>query len=160
MRFFTRRRGERELDEEIRFHIEKEVEKHLARGLPPDQARRQAMLAFGGVEKTKEEVRDLSFGRLIESIGQDLRYGLRSLANHRAFSIAAVATLALGIGANSAIFSVVHGVLLQSLPYGGGDRLVRLRQDAPSAGVEDAGFSPLELADYRAATKSFDGLVE
>jgi predicted permease len=118
------------------------------------------MLAFGGVEKTKEDVRDLSFGRLIESIGQDLRYGLRSLANHRAFSIAAVATLALGIGANSAIFSVVHGVLLQSLPYGGGDRLVRLRQDAPSAGVEDAGFSPLELADYRAATKSFDGLVE
>ena len=160
MRWFRRRERESELDEEIRFHLEKEIEKNLARGLSSAAARREAMLAFGGVEKTKEEVRDVSWRTLLESVARDIRYGLRSLAKNRAFSIAAVATLALGIGANTAIFSVVHGVLLQSLPYGGGDRLVRLRQDAPAAGAEDAGFSPLELADYRAAVKSFDGLVE
>jgi predicted permease len=159
-RLFAKKRVERELDDEMRFHLEMEVEKNLKRGLSQEEARREAMKSFGGVEKFKEEVRDQSAARLLESLGQDLRYGFRALWKNPAFSIAAVLTLALGIGANTAIFSVVHGVLLQSLPYGGGERLVRLRADAPGANLEDAGFSALNLADYRSQTRSFDGLVE
>jgi len=159
-RLFTKKKVERELDEEMRFHVEMEVEKNLKRGLSHEEARRQAMQSFGGVEKFKDEVRDQSPARLLESLGQDLRYGFRALWKNPAFSIAAVLTLALGIGANTAIFSVVHGVLLQSLPYGGGERLVRLRADSPGANLENTGFSALNLADYRSQTRSFEGLSE
>jgi putative ABC transport system permease protein len=157
---FRRGRVEQELEDEIRFHLEMEIDRNLERGLAPEEARREALKSFGGAEKFKDEVRDQSVARFLETVLQDLKYGLRSLWKNQAFSAAALITLALGIGANTAIFSVVNGVLLQSLPYGGGDRLVRLRQDAPSANVENAGFSPLEMADYKAQTRSFDGLVE
>ncbi|MDQ2970977.1 MAG: ABC transporter permease, partial [Acidobacteriota bacterium] len=159
-RLFRRSRAERELEEEMRFHLDLEIEKHRARGLSAGDARREALLSFGGVEKFKDEVRDQSAARFLETVWQDLRYGLRGLRKNPAFSAAAVVTLALGIGANTAIFSVVNGVLLQSLPYGGGDRLVRLRQDAPSANVQDAGFAALDFEDYRTQTQSFDGLAE
>ena len=157
---FRGKPAERELDEEMRFHLEMEVKKNVERGMAPEDARREAMKSFGGVEKFKDEVRDQSTARFFETVLQDLRFGLRALRKNPAFSFAAILTLALGIGANTAIFSVVNGVLLQSLPYGGGERLVRLQADAPSASIQDAGFSPLELADYRAQTKSFEGLVE
>jgi predicted permease len=159
-RLFRRSRTERELDEEMRFHLDMEIEKHRARGLSAGDARREALLSFGGVEKFKDEVRDQSAVHFFETVWQDLRYGLRGLRKNPAFSAAAVVTLALGIGANTAIFSVVNGVLLQSLPYGGGERLVRLHQDAPSANVQDAGFAPLDFEDYRTQTRSFDGLAE
>ena len=156
----SKKKIEGELDEEMRFHLEMEIERNVARGLSPAEARREALQSFGGVEKFKDEVRDQSAVRFLETVLQDLKYGLRSLWKNPAFSAAAVLTLALGIGANTAIFSVVNGVLLQSLPYGGGERLVRLRMDAPAAHIDDAGFSPLEFADYRDQTRSFDGLVE
>jgi len=152
-RLFAKKKVERELDEEMRFHVEMEAEKHVRRGLSPEEARREALKSFGGVDKFKDEVRDQSAARFLESLGQDLRYGLRALWKNPAFSVAAVLTLALGIGANTAIFSVVHGVLLQSLPYGGGERLVRLRFDSPGANLEDAGFSALNLADYRTQSR-------
>ncbi|HYK42172.1 MAG TPA: ABC transporter permease [Thermoanaerobaculia bacterium] len=151
---------EGELDEEMRFHLEMEVKKNLERGMAPEEARREAMKSFGGVERFKDEVRDQSTAHFLETVLQDLRFGLRALRKNPAFSLAAILTLALGIGANTAIFSVVNGVLLQSLPYGGGERLVRLQADAPAASIQNAGFSPLDLADFRAQTKSFEGLVE
>ncbi|HEY6148417.1 MAG TPA: ABC transporter permease, partial [Thermoanaerobaculia bacterium] len=157
---FRGKPAEGELDEEMRFHLEMEIRKNVERGMGPEEARLEAMKSFGGVEKFKDEVRDQSTARFFETVLQDLRFGLRALRKNPAFSLAAILTLALGIGANTAIFSVVNGVLLQSLPYGGGERLVRLQADAPSASIENAGFSPLELADYRAQTKSFEGLVE
>jgi hypothetical protein len=159
-RLLKRDEAEREIDDEMRFHLEMEIEKNRARGLSPDDARRNALQSFGGVEKFKDEVRDESFARFFETVWQDLRYGIRGLRKNLAFSAAAVVTLALGIGANTAIFSVVNGVLLQSLPYGGGERLVRIRQDAPSANIEDSGFSPPDFGDYRTQTSSFEGFSE
>jgi predicted permease len=153
-------RKERELDEELAFHIEKETEENLRRGMAPEAARRAALVRFGGVAKTKDESREASRAVLFETVLQDMRYGLRSLRKNPGYAAAAILTLALGIGANTAIFSVVHGVLLQSLPYGAGDRLVRLRVDAPGAGIKDGQFSPPEMKDLKERTRSFSDVVE
>ena len=96
----------------------------------------------------------------MNSLLQDFRFGLRTLARSPGFTLVAVLTLALGIGANTAIFSVVNGVLLQSLPYETGDRIVNLQQPAPLIEVQNAGFSPLEIADYREQSQSLDTVVE
>jgi predicted permease len=157
---FGSRRMEGELTEEIAFHIEKETEENIRRGMSPEEARRAAVVRFGGVEKTKDESREVRRAYWLETTLQDIRYGLRSLRKSPGYTIAAVLTLALGIGANAAIFSVVHGVLLQSLPYGGGDRLVRIRVDAPGAGIADGRFSVPEVQDLRAMSRSLDGIVE
>jgi len=124
---FAGRRMEKDLDEEIGFHVERETEENIRRGMSPPAARTEALRRFGGVEKTKEEVREADRAVLFETMLQDVRYGLRALRKNPGYAAAAVLTLALGIGANTAIFSVVHGVILQSLPYGGGDQLVRAR---------------------------------
>jgi len=144
----------------MRFHIDMETRKFVERGLPPEEARREALLAFGGIEKHKEASRDATGAPVIETLLQDVRYGVRGLKRNPVFAAAAVATLALGIGANAAIFSVVHGVFLRALPYGGGDGLVRLRQDAPGINVTDAPFSPVEIADYAARNRTLAGLAE
>ncbi|MEO8026905.1 MAG: ABC transporter permease, partial [Bryobacteraceae bacterium] len=91
---------------------------------------------------------------------QDIRYGIRRLRSNPGFTAVVVLVLALGIGANTAIFSLVNGVLLQPLPYEGGDRLVVLRQGAPRAGIESVPFSVDEIADYRRDSRSFEGVVE
>jgi predicted permease len=151
---------ESQVDEEMRFHLDMETRKLVERGLSPEEARREALLAFGGVEKHKEASRDATGAPMIETLLQDVRYGIRGLKRNPFFAAAAVLTLALGIGANAAIFSVVHGVFLQALPYGGGERLVRLRQDAPGVNVSDSGFSPVEVADYAARNHTLSGLAE
>jgi hypothetical protein len=157
---FGSKRRERELDEELAFHLEQETEKNVRRGMAPDEARRAALVLFGGVAKTKEESREASRAMFFETLLQDARYGLRSLRRNPGYAAAAILTLALGIGANTAIFSVVHGVLLQSLPYGSGERLVRLRVDAPGAGVKDGVFSPLEVEDLRGRTRTLEAVSE
>src|SRR5262249_50630487 len=149
-----------EMDEEMRFHIDMETRKLMERGLSLEEARTRALLAFGGIVKHKEEALEAAGTRWIETLFQDVRWALRSLRKNPGYTAAAAVTLALGIGANVAIFSVVHAVFLQALPYGGGERLVRLRQDAPSIGVEDAPFSPLEVSDYAAQTQTLSGVVE
>jgi predicted permease len=153
-------RREMDLDEEIAFHIEQETRKNVARGMAPGEARRQALVQFGGVERTKEETRDASRAMLFETILQDVRFGWRTLRQSPGYAAAAILTLALGIGANTAIFSVVHGVLLQSLPYGGGDRLVRVRVDAPGAGIENGHFAAPEIQDIRDMSRTIEGVVE
>jgi putative ABC transport system permease protein len=153
-------RVERDLDEELAFHIEMQTRLNRERGLPAEPARTAALRAFGGVEKWKEECRSVRGGRLLESFFQDLSYGLRCIRRQPAFAAAVVLTLAFGIGANTAIFSVVRGVLLRPLPYAAGDRLVVLHEPARLAGVDDEGFSPPEIADLRARSHSLDGVVE
>jgi putative ABC transport system permease protein len=157
---FSRRRQETELDAEMRHHLDLETAANLKRGLPAEEARRAALVTFGGIDQAKEGCRDSWGGRFLEVLGQDVRYGLRGLRRSPGFTAAVVLTLGLGIGANTAVFSLVNGVLLKPLPYARGEQVVVLRQDDRRAGVENIGFSPLEIRDYREMSKSFDGIVE
>src|SRR5262245_17120090 len=123
---FLKRKMERELEEEIRSHLEMQIEDNLRQGMSPEDARRAARLRFGGVEQVKEAYRDKGRFGWVESLRQDLRYAIRSLFRNPIFSVVALLTLAIGIGSTTAIFSVVHALLLKPLPYPDSDRLVRL----------------------------------
>jgi putative ABC transport system permease protein len=151
---------DRELNAEVRFHIEMETEKYVRQGLSLEEARWRALRNFGPMDKHKEEARDARGIGAFEELIADLRYGLRGLVKNPGFAALAIATLGLGIGANTAIFSVINGVLLKPLPYENGDRLVLLQQSAPRANQQNFGISIKELYDYRQQLSSFDGLVE
>ena len=118
-----RTKAAQELDEEIRYHIELDVKKNIEAGMAPHEARRQALLRFGSIENAKEEVRDESGVRWIEDLLSDVRFALRGLRKTPVFTAAALISLGIGIGANTAIFSVVNGVLLQPLAYSEADEL-------------------------------------
>lgn len=152
---------DRGLNAEMRFHIEMETEKNIRLGMSPDEARRMALRSFGPMEKHKEETRDARGVSWFENFVADLRYGARALVKHPGYALLAVLTLGLGIGANTAIFSVINGVLLKPLPYEHGDRLVILQQSRPLAGQPQVGVAIAEYFDYRERGKDvFDGVVE
>src|SRR5262249_21267913 len=140
---------EREIDEELQSHIEIAAEWHLARGLSPDEARREATRSFGSVVRIKERAHEVRGGGLIEELLQDLKYALRMLKKYPGLTVTVVMTLALGVGANTAIFSIVNAVLLRSLPFPEPDRLVRIFFNNPGTGLHGVRFSVPELDDLR-----------
>jgi putative ABC transport system permease protein len=158
-----RKRVETELDDELHFHFDQQIEENVRSGLTHDEAVRRARLFFGGMGQVKEECRDARGVQLMESLFQDLRYGLRMLRQKPTFTLVAVLTLALGVGANTAIFSIVNAVLLRQLPYRNPDRLVRVVFNSPGVGLRDTPFSVPELDDLRARSGVFEdvsGFVE
>ncbi|MGE3274896.1 MAG: ADOP family duplicated permease [Vicinamibacterales bacterium] len=151
---------DRQMNAEVRFHIDMEAEKYIRQGMSPAEARTRALRNFGPMEKHKEEVREARGVSWFEELLADLRYGTRTLLKNRGFALMAILTLGLGIGANTAIFSVINGVMLKPLPYENGDRLALIRQSAPNVNQDDVGVSIKELYDYRDQLSSFSELVE
>jgi predicted permease len=140
---------ESEMDVELRFHIEAFAEDLVRGGVPLQEAMRRARIEFGGIDRAKEECREARGMTFLESLVQDLRYSLRMLRKKPAFTAAAVLTVALGVGANTAMFSIVSAVLLRPLPFPEPDRLVRIAFNEPGLGLRDVPFSVPELEDLR-----------
>jgi len=148
-----------EIDEEIRFHIEMRTEENVRRGMTPEEARRDAERRFGRITSVKERGYEVRGGRMLETLWQDLRYGIRTLRKQPGFSAVVVLTLAIGIGANSTIFSFANGVLLRPLPYSEPERLVLLDETAPLRGVQSMGVSFPNFLDWRAQNKVFEDVA-
>ena len=153
---FQKEQVERELADELSFHLEREATQNQRDGMNPEDARYSALKTFGALERSKEECRDARGVRLIEEFLQDLRYGRRLLSKNPGFSLIAIVTLALGIGANTAIFSVVSAFLLRPLPYGDADRLVMV--DSQQRG-QSIGVSFPDYEDWRSQNSAFDDLA-
>ena len=153
-RLFRRARTERRIDAELRFHLEQQIADYIVGGLAPEEARRRTRLEFGGLDQVKEECRDVGAARLIETLLQDVHYGLRQFRRNPGFAAVAVITLALGIGANTAIFSVIDAVLLAPLPYTRSDRLVMMLQSNPFT-KSLWSFSYPDFLDWQRAARSF-----
>jgi putative ABC transport system permease protein len=153
---FRRRRRERELDAELQSHLDLHTADNIRAGMTPDEARRRARMALGGVEPTKERYREASSSRWLDELSQDARFGIRTLLRNPAFTLIAVLSLALATGATAAIFSIVNSVLLRPLPFGDPDRLVQIaetsmtREDLEAVRRQSNAFA--SLSEYSPAT--------
>lgn len=150
-----RRSADREMDEELRFHIEMETEKNLRRGLDPAEARRRALVAFGGVERYRERLREGRSLPFLEPLWADVRFALRSLGRTPGFAVLAALTIALGVGATTAVFSTLDAILLRPLPLLGVERLVTIqesRRGSVSVGPAGTLIPYARYEEYRLGT--------
>jgi putative ABC transport system permease protein len=157
---WLRRRLDQDIPRELAHHIAMETQRRVQSGMSPDEARRTALRDFGGVGRIREEVRDERGLTFWDTLVQDLRFGFRTLRRSPGYSLAAILILGLGIGANTAMFSVINGVLIKPLPFRSGDELMLVQQSAPKSNIANAGVSIFELYDYRTRLQSVRDLVE
>ncbi len=153
---FTRRTADSRMDEDIQAHIDLLTQQHLRQGMPLDEARLAARRSFGGLVRTKEQYRDQYGFRLVDELAQDFRYTVRALRRSAGFAWTAILILALGIGATTAIFSVVYSVLIRPLVYPDSDRLVRIVHEI--GGSDQTYFSDEIFVAYLENARAFQDL--
>jgi predicted permease len=154
-RLIRRARTEKQLDSELQFHLDKQFADYVATGMTQEEARRRARLEFGGLDQVKEECRDVGAARFVETLIQDVRYGFRQLRRNPGFAALAIMTLAIGIAATTAIFSVMNGVLLEPLPYPHPTRLFEVSLNLPGIGLNNAGLTPAEYFIFHDQNHTF-----
>lgn len=157
--FFRRNQTESDLDEELRFHLEMEIQNNIAQGMSPAESKRAALVSFGGVDQTKEASRDAWGLRFIADILRDLRLAFRSLTRTPGFSLTAIITLGIGIGACAVMFSVINSVLLKPLEVRDPDRLVYFWENNHAQGISSFSQSVPNFVDYRDQSQSFEALI-
>jgi predicted permease len=156
---FRRESVLQDIEEELRVHVEMETETNIKRGMPPDEARDAALKSFGNLSRKTELGYDIRGGGWLEALWQDLRYGARMLIKQPGFTLIAVLTLALGIGANTTIFSAIEALILHPFSFPNQDRLVAIYERILGAGVNRANVTPGALHDWREQSKSFEQFV-
>ena len=148
-----------QLDSELRFHIDELTQANIAAGMPPEEARRQAVLEFGGQEQVKEEVRDVYRVRIMDSAVANVKSATRFLRKSPSFSATIILTLALGIGANRAVFSAIDAILLRPLPFPEGDQLMFLDQYSLKVKSPQTQLSTLRLEDWNRMNSTFQAIA-
>jgi predicted permease len=157
---FRRDSVERELDAELRFHLEAQIQENRAAGMSDEEARYTAVRTIGPITQVKEEVREMWSGMLLQRFGQELRYAVRTLLKSPAFAMLSILTLSLGIGVNTAMFSVLNGVLLRPLAYRNPDRLVTMYSEVPriSRAYPELPVSAYYVAEWRKQAQTIEGV--
>ena len=158
VRQLLRRRGDADLELELDDYLRRATEQKVAAGMSPEEAERSARLEMGGFEQIKEHVREIRWELAIDRLSQDVRHAARSLAASKAFTAVSILTLALGIGANTAIFSILNGVILRPLGYPKPDQLMFLSTRVPALGLDSFWVSPVEYFEFRELNQSFSNV--
>lgn len=158
-RLWRRDEIHRDIDEELQFHIEMKIKDNIADGMTPEQAKADAMRRFGNIQKVKSNCREARGIEMIENLSQDIRYGLRMLLAKPSFTIVAILALALGIGATSAIFSIVNTVILKPLPFQAQENLVLIWETNQATGNEQVEVSYPNFLDWRVQNQVFDKIA-
>jgi len=157
-RIFRRRNSPDALDQELNFHIEVLTEANIARGMSPEEARRRALIDFGGAEQVKQNVREVDVSILAEACTTNLKTAIRFIRKSPTFSITVIVTLAIGIGVNSAMFSAIDAVVLRPLPFPGGDQLVTLYQHDAKGRDANHFVAPVRLEDWNRLNSTFQAI--